>query len=653
MNPSMRLKVKGDTFFLPDSNGGVYFRNNTGSFRMEGDMIDQWIEKLMPMWSGNYSMADLTDGLPELYRVRVYEIAEVLLSNGFVRDTSQDRTHSLSEVIERKYASQIEFLDSMGGSGAHRFQTYRQAYPIAVGSGPIFVSLIAALLGSGLPRFRMLITNQANTDRQRISELTAIARLSDSEIEVEEIFPSHDGSMDWPEVVRLTDSVLYVAQDDDPRELRALHAACRDAKKMLLPAIYLRHAGIAGPLVHPDSDVCFESAWRRIHRTAIGDADRATDVSSTPEAMLANVVVFEWLKTVTGTTASELNGKLFLLNPETLEGEWHSLLPHPLVKGLRPAEPTDPFDLPIVQRTDRQVADHLLTYFNRLTSAETGILHRWEEGDSKQLPLSQCRVQAVDPLSEGPAELLPQIVCSGMTHHEARKEAGLAGIESYVSRLAGVLKAARSAQPDSSVSQFDSQSQEYVGIGAGETVAEAVFRGLRKCLFEELKSRSESSMPSVNRIKLSKVEDDICHYCLRALTTMRDAPLIGLGQEVAGFPVVWVGTNGYWYGGVGVNRTMALREALRQAMMKIQNDAADIQAQILERSSVKVEDASPQNLTIPGFDESEYGMTLQSVRQILQLNHKRIVVVDLSIEPFMKEELAGVFGVSLREEETH
>ncbi|WP_267934269.1 putative thiazole-containing bacteriocin maturation protein [Paenibacillus profundus] len=652
MNPSMRLKVKGDTFFLPDSNGGVYFRNNTGSFRMEGDMVDRWIEKLMPMFSGDYSMADLTDGLPEPYRVRVYEIAEVLLNNGFVRDTSQDRPHGLPEAVERKYAAQIEFLDSLGGSGAHRFQTYRQANPIAVGSGPIFVSLVAALLESGLSRFRILITNRATTDRQRISELTATARLSDSEIEVEEIFPSNDGFLDWPEVVRLADSVLYVAQDDDPRELRALHAACRDAKKLLVPAIYLRQAGIAGPLVHPDSDVCFESAWRRIHRTALGDADQPTAVSTTPEAMLANVVVFEWLKTVSGTTASELNGQLFLLDPETLEGEWHSLLPHPLVRGLRPAEPTDPFDLPVDQRTERQEADRLLSYFYRLTSAKTGILHRWEEGDSKQLPLSQCRVQAVDPLSEGPAELLPQIVCVGMTHHEARREAGLAGIESYVSRLAGVLKAARPAQPDSA-SPLELQPQEYVGIGAGETVAEAVFRGLRKCLFEELKSRSESSLPSVYRIKLSKVEDDICRYCLRALTTMRDAPVIGLGQEAAGFPVVWVGTNGYWYGGVGVNRTMALREALRQALMKTQNDAADIQGQILERSSVKVEDALPQSLTIPGFDESEYGMILQSVRQILQWNRKRIAVVDLSTEPFMKEELAGVFGVSLREEETH
>ena len=47
LNPSMRLKVKRDTFFLPDPNRGVYFRNNISSFRMEGSGIDQWVEKLI------------------------------------------------------------------------------------------------------------------------------------------------------------------------------------------------------------------------------------------------------------------------------------------------------------------------------------------------------------------------------------------------------------------------------------------------------------------------------------------------------------------------------------------------------------------------------------------------------------------------------
>ena len=74
--------------------------------------------------------------------------------NGFVRDVSQDRPHQLNSTILEKYASQIEFIENFVDSGAYHFQEYRQAKVLAVGSGPILVSLVAALIESGLPKFR-------------------------------------------------------------------------------------------------------------------------------------------------------------------------------------------------------------------------------------------------------------------------------------------------------------------------------------------------------------------------------------------------------------------------------------------------------------------------------------------------------------------
>ena len=76
-----------------------------------------------------------------------------------------------------------------------------------------------------------------------------------------------------------------------------------------------------------------------------------------------------------------------------------------------------------------------MEYFSRLTSEETGIFHTWEERNLTQLPLAQCYVQAVNPVSEGPADLLPEVVCAGFTHEEAKREAGLTGIEMYVSQM--------------------------------------------------------------------------------------------------------------------------------------------------------------------------------------------------------------------------
>ena len=75
------------------------------------------------------------------------------------------------------------------------------------------------------------------------------------------------------------------------------------------------------------------------------------------------------------------------------------------------------------------------------------------------------------------------MVCTGLTHDKARKEAGLAGIEAYVSRMIDLLVA--TLPPQQKVEGSTIESQEFVGIGAGETFAEGVCRGLQKCLTEE------------------------------------------------------------------------------------------------------------------------------------------------------------------------
>lgn len=650
LTPSMRLKLKRDTLFFPDSNGGMYFRNNLCSFRIEGRMIDQWIEKLMPVFNGEYTLEELTDGLPAPYQDRVYEIAEMLYQNGFVRDVSQDRPHQLPDEVLKQAAYQIEFLDSLGGSGAYRFQSYRQAKVLAVGSGFLLISLVSALLETGLPKFHVLITDLESTNRQRLLELEAYARNTDPEVALEEIILQKEGMSFWREVVQPFDWVLYVSQEGDVEELRVLHTVCREEQKVFLPAMVVQQVGLAGPMVHPDSNACWESAWRRIHRSALCKDPQLHPFSSTAGAMLANVIVFELLKTVTGVAESEQRNQFFLLNLETLEGSWHSFMPHPLVTGSVATEWIQDLQ-PLLERDLRKSkSSGLLRYFSRLTSVESGIFHQWEEGDLKQLPLAQCRVQVADPLSEGPVELLPDMVCAGMTHEEARREAGLVGIEAYVSRMVSQLDKTHLSLQEIEGSIIEQQG--FVGVGAGETVAEGLCRGLQKCLAEKLGKQQVDQQPLVFLVRLSAVEDERCRFYLRALTTMRGTPTIGLGEDLLGFPVVWVGTGDRWYGSVGLNVTMALRKALQQALLREQNQAACPAPQVLEVSSVLLAEKEPQKLMIPGSEGNAQLEVLQSAIQILKRNRKRLSVFDLALEPFMKEDLAGVFGVLLREEES-
>jgi putative thiazole-containing bacteriocin maturation protein len=440
--------------------------------------------------------------------------------------------------------------------------------------------------------------------------------------------------------------ILYVSQEGNVEELRTLHAVCREEKKGFLPAISLQQVGLAGPLVHPDSDECWESAWRRIHRSALREDRQLQTFSSTAGAMLANVVVFELFKKVTGVTKSEQRNQFFLLDLETLEGDWHSFIKHPLVRDeCVAAELVQDLDLRIKQDSSCDDPSRLFHYFNQLTSAESGIFHIWEEGDLKQLPLAQCCVQAVNPLSEGPAELLPEVVCAGLTHEEARREAGLTGIESYISPMIDLL-----VNHEKEVGVIT--PQEFIGVGAGETIAEGICRGLQKCLDEELNKRQVKRKEPIFPARLGTVEDEHCRFYLQALTTMHGTPTIGLGEKVSGFPVVWVGTGGRWYGSAGLNITMALRKALEQALMDAQNQEAYFQIQALEDSSILLNEEASLRLEIPACEETTQLELLQSAMQVLKQNSIRLFVFDLAVEPFLKEELAGVFGVLLRKGES-
>jgi putative thiazole-containing bacteriocin maturation protein len=646
LNPSMRLKVKRDTFFLPDPNNGVYFRNNVSSFHMKGSTIDQWVNKLIPMFNGEYTLGNLTNGLPTPYRDRVYEIAEVLYQNGFVRDVSGDRSHQLANQVLKKYASQIEFLESFGESGAYRFQTYRQAKVLAIGSGSIFVSLVSSLIESGLSKFHVLITESVPTNRLRLEELVVHARKADPEVTIEEVILEKKDESCLREIVQSFDSILYVSQEGDLEELRALHKICRGEKKLFLPAICLHNVGLAGPLVHPDSDGCFESAWRSIHQTVFDHDEQIHNVSSTAGAMLANLIVFELFKKVTSVTDDSVQrNQIFLLNLNTLEGNWHPFMPHPLVTGRTTVKWSRDINNKIKQSSSSGEPSGLLLYFSQLTSAESGIFHILEEEDLKQLPLAQCRVQSVDPLSQGPAELLPSIVCSELTHEKARKEAGLSGIEAYVSRMIDVF--VTTFPPQEKAEKRIGESEEFVGVGAGETVAEGVCRGLQKCLTEELRKQQVDQINVVTKVQVNDIEDIRCKYYLQALTTMEGVPTIGFGKEVSGFPVVWVGTNDRWYGSVGLNTTLALQNALQQALINGKGQAR----QALVDSSVVLVERDFQSLVISSSEETSQSEILQSTLQVLERNRKRLLVFELELEPFLTKEFVGVYGVVLREEE--
>jgi putative thiazole-containing bacteriocin maturation protein len=663
VNPSMCLKVKMDTFYLPDLDGSVYFRNNEGSFKMEGKSVFQWVERLLPALNGQQSLFDLTDGLPELHKKRVYEIASALFQNGFARDVSSDRPHQLSKLVQSRYKAQIEFLDSLAGSGAFRFQKYRGAKVLAIGAGPFLVSLVYSLLESGIPVVTILNLDSESVNREQIQEMVRQKHQTDASVELHELV-LRDGNVRLLfKTINSFDAILYASKNENINELLLFQSICRQNKKLFIPAIFYKDTGIAGPVIHPDAKVGYESMWQRIHATAF-DTAKIGVPSPIAVSMLANLIVFELFKTIAGEIDLESSHQFYLLNPYTLEGAWHPFLPHPVDQGLRQATTVDVQSLLQSGRKEAGI-NELLMYFGQLTDIHSGIFHVFAEEDLLQLPLAQCRVQVVNPMTKGPAELLPEVVCQGLTHEDARCEAGYTGMEDYVRQLV----------PE--ITGTIVQTGEFVGIGTGATIPEAIWRGIYQCLMHELKNRQCVGVSMVNPVQISSIEDEICAFYLRVLTASGGSPVFGICPPVLGFPVVFTAVNGKSGYGTGLNITMALRAALEQIIVTAnRNSAAESTTDIANGSAIdstndSIIEAAIPNRTAPKLTISTFkfveepadmanipaegsirSQDILSAIEILEQSGQKLIVLDLAVEPFLTDVIAGVFGVLLRQGES-
>ncbi|RXZ79414.1 hypothetical protein EBB07_22815 [Paenibacillaceae bacterium] len=502
---------------------------------------------------------------------------------------------------------------------------------LVVGSGTLLISLVKAWYESGLSKITVLATKTLPADEENFKMVLEQTLLRTSEASLTILSTAEDNEANWEDRVRPYSFVLYAAQHGDLEELQKLQSACITERKMLLPAMGFRGMGMVGPLLQPGGDGCGETPWRRVHSSVFPLDWESQPFSDTSATLLANLVVNEWRKVVNGENEADCSNQCYILNPLTLEGSWHSVPPHRFVSEQKP----------ILTVTDLELklgADHepdpeeWFSWFSTLTSAVSGIFHVWEEGALKQLPLSQCLVQPVDPISEGPAKLLPSIVSSGLTHVEARRESGLAGLESYIARLGPVL-----------FPRLPSHQQEDIQIGAGFTFGEAVERGLNANLAKELSKRTLHRELVLTPMECSRIEDVHCRFYLQALNITEGEPLIAYGEPLLGFPVVWVHSGAAWYGSVGLDMTHTLRQSLQYALMKAEHPPV---------SSVIWNDHKPESVIISPESPTGHAPKIRSAFQTLKQHHKYPELFNIRCNSFLIEGPIEAVGVLLSEEAT-
>lgn len=452
----MRVKLKNDVFFLKVEDG-AYLKNNQGAFTLKGKTVYDWLEHLVPYLTGDYTLEDLCRNLSEDKRKMVRNLVEVLIERKFVKQVVEGEAHSLSQAELQIYRSQIEFIDYFQDSAERRFERFRAANVILIGSGLTVASVAHSLMDSGLRRINVLFTED-DSRRPRVLQYFERFSAKDSLLEFHEPPP-----VDWQhpdsvsKLIADYDIVLHSSDELMLDRTRLLNRLCVSQGKLFLQGMVVDGQGWVGPLVQPSEAGCWECSWRR-YRSALGCANDEASLyqprdyggrfvekdeyfSPTAAAIIGNTITFEAFKQLTGTTEPEAPAQVFLLNLETLETSFHSFLPHPSCSSCAPTPPRTAeevfaqFEEMRMQRayTDR---DSFIQSAQKLVDERIGVLTSLEPGDLVQLPLARCEASIAEKPQEAKSARADNMIGAGRSHNEARYWAARKGLETYLSCLA-------------------------------------------------------------------------------------------------------------------------------------------------------------------------------------------------------------------------
>jgi putative thiazole-containing bacteriocin maturation protein len=419
--------------------------------------VYQWVDRLAPYFDGNASQAELTDGLSADRAATLDQLIEMLTGAGFVKDVETDRPHMVSPADTDIYAPQIAFIDYFCDSALARFQEFRHARLVAVGSGQTLTALVAANLVMGLRTVEVMVTPECPTDLDRLQEHLQAARQRDPDqtLTVQRV-------TDWDSDERAVraalspfDAVVHVSDRPMLARARMVDRVCQAEGTVLMQAVVVGDQAWIGPLLGSDAErgAGWESAWRRLQATRTGPAGRRVRFAFTddptaalsqyltaPTAALvahhAGVAVFQQLA---GVPAPETRGQLLRVDLATLQTTVHRFHPHPSCLPVAHLVPPSPHALAeTVERLGRRepVDEQIFSAQARgCFDDELGLFTFLDDNEFQQLALHVCRVTLSNPAPRSGADEPVTAVGVGTDLAAARRRAMQRACELYAASV--------------------------------------------------------------------------------------------------------------------------------------------------------------------------------------------------------------------------
>jgi len=438
---NVRPRLRNDAVFLRVETG-VYLRHSETACVLKGGLAYQWMSILGPRMTGEFSVAELCDGLGDAQRQTVLRLTGTLLAQGFVRDVPPAADAGLPDAVLTRFRPQINLIEHFAGatsdSPAVRFGRFRVARALVAGAAPMLTAAVQGLV---------VRNGMAEVDYVTPRDGTDVAGALEGEVvglraaDVPVTLTGRAADVTWPDY----DVVIFAAEGDGLAELLAVSRRLRDAEgsARLLPIVVTGERVVLGPLTGTTTGPCWLCAQLRLsangdpgmaadlwRELALGETvDRSTRASGTVPAMIGNAAALEAFRLLSGQLSEVDERHVIVQDATTLESVREPVLPHPactLCRDLVPEAPETPDDLADAS------AEEVYERVAPLLSPRVGVLSGWADEALEQIPLKigRVRVAGAGALASGPRTITAY-------HAETFLHARLAAVRSALTWYAG------------------------------------------------------------------------------------------------------------------------------------------------------------------------------------------------------------------------